>query len=144
MASPQHHSIGPMDVKFLRHAQDPRHQTALAQANGAATELGQCGDSVDVHIQVEGDHIVDLRVIPHGCLYTLVCASALGELAKGRSLEEALALDPEDVEKELGGLPENHKHCARLVVNTLGEAIADHYLRARAGATPKQDTKAIG
>jgi nitrogen fixation NifU-like protein len=33
------------------------------------------------------------------------------------------------VENELGGLPEDHKHCARLAVNTLGEAIADHYRR---------------
>ena len=83
-----------------------------------------------VFIKVKGDTITDIKAMPHGCLYTVVCASALGDLAQGRSLDEGLLqLEPEDIEKELGGLPEDHKHCARLAVNTLGEAIADHYRR---------------
>jgi nitrogen fixation NifU-like protein len=43
----------------------------------------------------------------------------------------ALRLQPENVSDELGGLPEDHLHCARLAVNTLGEAIEAHYRRAR-------------
>ena len=130
MPEHQHHPSGPVGAGFLRHAQHPKNQQALTDDTGKATEVGVCGDSVDVLIKVIDDHIADIRVVPHGCLYTVVCASALSELAKGRSLEGALQLGPEDVERELGGLPEDHKHCARLVVNTLGEAIADHYRRA--------------
>jgi len=130
MPEHQHHPTGPVGAGFLRHAQHPQNQQALADDSGKATEVGVCGDSVDVQIKVDDDRIADIRVVPHGCLYTVVCASALSELAKGRSLEDALQLSPEDVEEELGGLPEDHKHCARLVVNTLGEAIADHYRRA--------------
>jgi nitrogen fixation NifU-like protein len=48
-------------------------------------------------------------------------------LAFGRTLEEALKITPEDVAKELDGLPDDHMHCASLVVNTLGEAIDDFY-----------------
>lgn len=48
-------------------------------------------------------------------------------LATGRSLEEALQLQPEDVVNELEGLPEDHWHCARLAVNTLGNAIAEYF-----------------
>lgn len=59
--------------------------------------------------------------------YTLVCASAMSELAKGRNLDQALELEPQDVVAALGGLPQDHLHCARLAVNTLGEAIADYY-----------------
>jgi NifU-like protein involved in Fe-S cluster formation len=50
-------------------------------------------------------------------------------LADGLDLDQALEIQPEDVETELGGLPEDHLHCARLAVNTLGEAIADYYKR---------------
>ena len=120
---------GQVDQRFLAHAQCPHNLGILSDATGQATEVGQCGDSVDVFIKVEGDTITDLKAMPHGCVYTVVCASALGDLAQGRSLDEALLLEPEDIEKELGGLPEDHKHCARLAVNTLGEAIADHYRR---------------
>jgi nitrogen fixation NifU-like protein len=56
----------------------------------------------------------------------------MGALAVGKTLDEALQLQPEDVERELGGLPVDHRHCARLAVNTLGEAIADTYRCSRA------------
>jgi nitrogen fixation NifU-like protein len=48
-------------------------------------------------------------------------------LASGRSVNDALKLQPEDVVEELEGLPDDHLHCARLAVNTLGEAIAEYY-----------------
>ena len=54
----------------------------------------------------------------------------MSELAKGRDLDQALELGPEEVVAALGGLPKDHMHCARLAVNTLGEAIADYYRNA--------------
>jgi NifU-like protein involved in Fe-S cluster formation len=54
-------------------------------------------------------------------------------LAKGRTIDDALQLQPEDVVKELEGLPDDHMHCARLAINTLGEAIADYYLGEASG-----------
>ncbi len=70
--------------------------------------------------------IADIKVSPTAAS-TLVCASAMSELAKGRDLDHALELEPQEVVTALGGLPEDHMHCARLAVNTLGEAIADYY-----------------
>ena len=87
----------------------------------------QCGDSIEVSLQIETGAIAEIKVLPRGCIYTLVCASAMSELAKGRNLDQALELEPQDVVTALGGLPEDHLHCARLAVNTLGEAIADYY-----------------
>ncbi|MCF8035028.1 MAG: iron-sulfur cluster assembly scaffold protein [Desulfarculaceae bacterium] len=134
MSEHSHLPSGPVHVRLLRHAEAPGKQSCPPGATGVATETGQCGDSVDVFIRVENEHIADIGVAPHGCLYTVVCASALGKLAQGLDMDQALALGPEDVEDELGGLPEDHLHCARLVINTLGEAIADHYRRAGTGA----------
>ena len=51
----------------------------------------------------------------------------MSELVKGKSLDEVLYFEPDDIVANLGGLPEDHMHCARLAVNTLGEAIADYY-----------------
>jgi nitrogen fixation NifU-like protein len=95
--------------------------------SGKGNAVGQCGDSVEVFLQITGGLIADIRVAPRGCLYTLVCASAMSELVKGSSLDDALYLEPDEVAAALGGLPEAHMHCARLAVNTLGEAIADYY-----------------
>jgi len=115
---------------FIGHARKPRNLGFLANPSGQGTAVGQCGDSMDVALHVDDGIITDIRVAPHGCIYTVVCASAMSELARGRELDQALELDPQEVVAALGGLPEDHLHCARLAVNTLGEAISDYYRNA--------------
>jgi nitrogen fixation NifU-like protein len=114
---------------FLAHAQDPRNMGELESANGLALGVGACGDTLAVQIQVENNTIEEIKCLPNGCIYTVVCASVMGEMAKGRRLEDALKLQPEDIDTLLGGLPPDHLHCARLAVNSLGEAIDDYYRR---------------
>ena len=101
--------------------------------------IGSCGDKVTVAIQVDQDCIKEIYQKPEGCLYTTACASAVSVLAKGRTLEDALEIQPGAVEAELGGLPEDHRHCARLAVNTLGEAIADYYNKIMRGRSEASD-----
>jgi nitrogen fixation NifU-like protein len=113
--------------QFLRHARKPENLGRLDNSNATGSAVGQCGDAIDVSLRIDRGAIADIKVVPHGCVYTLVCASAMSELAKGRDLDQALELGPEEVVAALGGLPEDHMHCARLAVNTLGEAIADYY-----------------
>jgi nitrogen fixation NifU-like protein len=116
-----------LSPRFIEHMRAPANLGEMDAPGGRAEMTGQCGDSIGVHIAVARDRLATVRVQPRGCVYTLVCASALSCLAQGRSLDEALCIEPEDLAVELGGLPEDHLHCARLAVNTLGEAIADYY-----------------
>jgi nitrogen fixation protein NifU and related proteins len=118
---------GQVGEPFLWHAKDPQNLGCLKNPSSKGTAIGQCGDSIDVSLRIDGGTITDIQVVPRGCVYTLVCASAMSELAKGLDLDQALELDPNEVVAALGGLPEDHMHCARLAVNTLGEAIADYY-----------------
>ena len=111
---------------------------SVVDAQGRAVGVGSCGDSIEIALRLEGETIAEIGHVPRGCAYTVACASAVSSLAKGRSLDAALLLQPEDVELELGGLPEDHRHCARLAVNTLGEAIADAY-RLIAASTHRKD-----
>ena len=121
---------GEVGEKFLRLARFPKNIGLLDNPSGRGAAVGKCGDSIEVSLRLDMGTIADIKVLPHGCLYTLVCASAMSELAKGLDLDQALELEPHDVADALGGLPEDHLHCARLAVNTLGEAIADYYRRA--------------
>jgi nitrogen fixation NifU-like protein len=121
-----------LDNRFIRHVNVPSNLGTIEPPSGRALGVGQCGDSVEVTLRVAGERIVDIRHQPRGCAFTIACASAMSELARNRTLEQALDISPQDVEAELGGLPEDHLHCARLAVNTLGEAIADCYRRLHA------------
>ncbi len=124
-----------LDDRFIRHVNVPSNLGVIELPSGRALGVGQCGDSVEVMLTVIEQRIADIRCQPRGCAFTIACASAMSELARHRSLEDALEISPQDVEAELGGLPEDHLHCARLAVNTLGEAIADCY-RQRAPSSP--------
>jgi nitrogen fixation NifU-like protein len=126
-----HYDPEHLSESFLSHATFPRNTGSIARPNGAATGIGVCGDSVEVSLLVKHNRVTDIKCRPEGCVYTVTCASALSELVKGQTLEQALELSPEDIEQELGGLPKDHRHCARLAVNTLGEAIDDYYLKSR-------------
>ena len=114
---------------LLSHAQNPKNIGELETTNGMAVGFGTCGDSLAVQLLVTNSVIEDIKCIPNGCLYTVVCASMMSDMVKGLPLDEALKLQPEDVDAILGGLPSDHLHCARLAVNTLGEAIEDYHCR---------------
>jgi nitrogen fixation NifU-like protein len=124
-----------LDDRFIRHVNVPSNIGVIELPSGRALGVGQCGDSVQVTLTVIDKRITDIRCQPRGCAFTIACASAMSELARHRTLEDALEISAQDVEAELGGLPEDHLHCARLAVNTLGEAIADCY-RQRAPSSP--------
>jgi nitrogen fixation NifU-like protein len=118
---------GEVGEQFLCLARYPKNIGSLDHPSGKGAAVGQCGDSIEVSLRIETGAIAEIMVLPRGCIYTLVCASAMSELAKGRNLDQALEMEPQDLVAALGGLPEDHLHCARLAVNTLGEAIADYY-----------------
>ena len=120
---------GEVGEQFLRVARHPQNLGSLEHPSGQGAAVGKCGDAIEVSLKIESGAIADIKVCPRGCIYTVVCASVMSELAKGRDLDNALELEPDDVAEALGGLPEDHLHCARLAVNTLGEAIADYYRR---------------
>ena len=117
------------DARISRKTRTHLSQGLGGKASASATGVGSCGDKLQVELCIEDCIIEDIRCHPQGCSYTAACAAVVTNLAQGRTLEAALQIQPENVECALGGLPEDHMHCARLAVNTLGEAIAEYYRR---------------
>lgn len=122
-----------MSNVFYTHALTPDHLGILPQPDGQSNVTGQCGDSIEVYLKVEGETIDRASFLPHGCLHTVACGDAVASLADGHSLDEALALTPDDVERELGGLPADHRHCAELALAGLWEAAMDYYKNKKQG-----------
>lgn len=122
-----------LNEHFIIHANQPRHMGRLENASGYAKGVGVCGDAIEVYLAIHSHTITGIRHVPKGCTYTVACGSAMSHLANGRTLEDALRITPEDVANELGGLPDDHMHCASLAVNTLGEAIDDFFRKIWGG-----------
>ncbi|KPK41781.1 MAG: hypothetical protein AMJ65_08780 [Phycisphaerae bacterium SG8_4] len=87
---------------------------------------GICGDTIEMFLNVTDGRISELRFMTDGCGFTIACASYVTRMAVGRTVEGALLIRPENVDKYFGGLPEEHKHCAKLSVMTL-EAVIENY-----------------
>lgn len=85
-----------------------------------------CGDQMKMFIKVENDKIVDLKWKTYGCASAIASTSALSELAKGKTLDEALKIDAKMIDDYLGNLPKHKFHCSVLGHDALREAIKNY------------------
>ncbi len=106
-----------------------KYFNVLERGDGEGRVTGVCNDTVEVFIQVEEGRIKEISFWTDGCVPTAVCGSTVCEMALGKTLEEGEKISGEDVLKRFPKMPEDHKHCAYLAVNTLHEAIGDYYKR---------------
>ena len=87
-----------------------------------------CGDQMKMFIVVDkkSKKISDIRWKTYGCASAIASTSALSELAKGRTLEEAMKISPEEIAEFLGGLPAHKFHCSVLGHEALRDAIENY------------------
>lgn len=90
-----------------------------------------CGDQMKMYIKVKDDKIVDLRWKTYGCASAIASTSALSELAKSKTLDEAMKITAKDIDNYLGNLPKHKFHCSILGHEALEDAINNY--RAKKG-----------
>lgn len=113
--------------KVMDHFQNPRNVGEIAGADGVG-EVGNpvCGDLMTFYITVKDNIIQDVKYKTFGCGAAIAVSSMVSEMAKGKTLEEALKITNASVAKELGGLPPNKLHCSNLGADALHKAIEDY------------------
>ena len=87
-----------------------------------------CGDQMKMFLKIDkkSNTITDIRWKTYGCASAIASTSALSELAKGKTLDEAVNITAEDIEAYLGGLPKHKFHCSVLGHDALKDAIAKY------------------
>ncbi|PIS35801.1 MAG: iron-sulfur cluster assembly scaffold protein [Parcubacteria group bacterium CG08_land_8_20_14_0_20_38_56] len=122
--------------KVLRHFLHPKHMGRIKNPDGVG-QAGNiiCGDTMELYLKIKMDKKKKKEVIKDLKFQTIGCAAAISssdvacELLKGKTLEQALKLKPEDIIKKLGGLPEVKVHCSLLGVEALKSAIKNYLER---------------
>jgi nitrogen fixation NifU-like protein len=114
----------------IEHFMCPRNVGSMNDADGEGT-IGDpgCGDSLTIYIKVRNEIIEDISFLVFGCAAAIATSSMTTELAKGKTIEEAMKITEDDIVEALGGLPENKKHCSNLGVKALRSAIENYYSR---------------
>ena len=110
--------------KVLDHFKNPRNMGEMKDYD-AVGEVGNpvCGDLMYIYIKVKENIIEDISFQTFGCGAAIATSSMITELAKGKSLEEALKITKDDVSDALDGLPPIKMHCSNLAAEGLHDAI---------------------
>ena len=113
--------------RVLDHFRNPRNMGEIPDADGVGT-VGNpvCGDLMSIYIKVKDNRIEDIKFKTFGCGAAIATSSMITELAKGKSLDEAMKISRGDVADNLGGLPPIKMHCSNLAADGLHAAIQDY------------------
>lgn len=117
--------------KVMEHFKNPRNVGEIKDADGVG-EVGNpvCGDMMTFYIKVKDEKLDDVKFKTFGCGAAIAVSSMVSEMAKGKTIDEAMKITKESVAKELGGLPPNKMHCSNLGADALHNAI-DDYLKKK-------------
>ncbi len=113
--------------KVLDHFRNPRNMGEIPDADGVGT-VGNpvCGDLMSIYIKVKDNRLEDIKFKTFGCGAAIATSSMITELARGKTLEEAMKISRGDVADNLGGLPPIKMHCSNLAADGLHAAIQDY------------------
>jgi nitrogen fixation NifU-like protein len=127
-------------AELLDHFQNPRNAGEIEAPDSVAQlENPTCGDILELSLRLEkhrlekhelekhelerpkpeAKRIADIRFRAKGCVPAMACGSAITELVKGKSVEEARQLSREELVQKVGGLPQASAHASHLAMDTL-------------------------
>ncbi len=119
--------------KVMDHFTNPRNVGEIEDADGVG-EVGNpvCGDMMTFYIKVKDNRLEDVKFKTFGCGAAIAVSSMTSEMAKGKTVEEALKITPASVADELEGLPKQKLHCSNLGAEALHEALEDYLNKKKA------------
>jgi nitrogen fixation protein NifU and related proteins len=123
--------------KVMEHFSNPHNVGEIPDADGIG-EVGNpvCGDMMTIYLRIKDNKIEDIKFKTFGCAAAIATSSIITEMARGKTLEDALKISRNDVAKELGGLPPQKLHCSNLAADALKLAI-ENYHRKQQGLPPR-------
>lgn len=129
-------NISSYSKKVLEHFRNP-HNYGEIKNSSSVGEVGNivCGDVMRIYlkiVKVKNKEIIrDIKFETYGCAAAIATSSVITDLVKGKSIEDALKVNKDNVIKSLNGLPPIKVHCSLLAVDALDEAIYEYLKKTK-------------
>ncbi len=113
--------------KVMQNFANPQNVGEIPDADGIGT-VGNpvCGDLMTIYIKVKDNKLEDVKFKTFGCGAAIATSSMITQMARGKTIDEALKITRNDVANELEGLPPQKMHCSNLAADALKAAIEDY------------------
>ena len=113
--------------KLMELFKNPHNMGRIEDADGVGkVDNVICGDVMHIYIKVKDNKIDDIKFETFGCAAAVATSSMITDLAKGKTIEEAMKITRKDVSDALDKLPPIKEHCSNLAADALDEAIYDY------------------
>ncbi|MGO8878559.1 MAG: Fe-S cluster assembly scaffold protein NifU [Desulfomonilaceae bacterium] len=122
----------------MDHFTNPRNVGEIPNADGVGS-VGNpaCGDIMEFYIKVKDNVLEDVKFKTFGCGAAIAVSSMVSELAKGKTLDEAMQITNASVIDALEGLPKKKHHCSNLGADALHRAIEDYQAKQKGNTFDK-------
>jgi len=120
--------------KVLEYFRKPKNLGKINNADGIG-KVGNiaCGDMMYLYIKIKKEGkkeiISNIKFQTFGCVAAIATSSAITDMVKGKTIEEALEIGKSDIIESLDGLPPIKVHCSVLATEALAEAIYNYLLK---------------
>ncbi len=113
--------------KTLKHFQKPKFAGEMKNPD-AIGQVGnmKCGDVMKIYLKVKDDVIKDIKFQTYGCVAAIAASDVLCEIAKGKTIDEALKITSKHISEHLGNLPPIKYHCSVLGSQALKKAVENY------------------
>ena len=117
----------PYSKKVIKHFKNPHNQGVIKKAD-AVGKVGNpvCGDVMKIYLKIKDNIIADIKFETLGCAAAIAVSSVLTDMARGKTLDQALKIKKDGIARKLGGLPPLKIHCSMLGVEALRKAIEQY------------------
>jgi len=132
--------------KVLKYFHNPKNLGKIKNADGVG-KVGNiaCGDMMYLYVKIgkiKGKEVItNIKFQTFGCVAAIATSSAITEMVKGKTIEEALKVTNKRIIDSLEGLPLIKIHCSVLAIEALAEAIYDYLKKKKRKISPKLEAK---
>lgn len=105
--------------------ENPINMGIIEDANGIGEVKNEiCSDIIKIYVKVNEKNIIeDAKFQAKGCPPVIAACCVVTDVIKNKNIDEAKDITAKEIIEKLNGLPKEKEHCAKLVINTLHNAI---------------------
>jgi nitrogen fixation NifU-like protein len=85
---------------------------------------------MEINLKFKDGRVINASCWTDGCVHSLNSVCAAADMAKGKSPDDIVQIDAGLIQESVGGLPQDHLHCAQLAAETLQAALEDYMIRS--------------